>query len=390
MWRIVRVVSVDSPKPKRWRAFVCPDCRQVLRVPHDHAGLGIVCVACDRLLRLPAPGESPPLLAATETEPTSSRESGAFAHAQSRAADPAAAGVKRRRRTADDEEEIFDETFADKQEASPWMIQAGVASVALLGLIVVVTLLWPKGEREESVRAVAEPAAGETTAPAEGQPAEAESGERLLPIKLITDTLEPRIQAFLEAETLEEQARLVHRPDRALPRMREFHGDGYRPVGFRSVVWKAANRWQGDWAIVVVTDDEFEHRMIALNREDDWKISWEAMTGWSEVDWNTVKQQRPSETLLCRAMVKRSDYFNFGFADEGEWVCYFLSSPDGETGLYGYVRRGSEAHGKLDFLEGEQTSPFVLRIRYPDEAPADNQVLIEEVVARDWADDSES
>lgn len=385
---MVRVVAVETSKPKRWRAFVCPDCRQVLRVARDHAGAGIVCVACDRLLRLPDPGESPSLLRDPVGGERPSGESRSFAKAEGRAVGDEEVGrLKKRRRVADDEEEIFDETFADKAEASPWMIQAGVASVALLGAIVVATLLWPKGEQEESTdlpsglpaaAAEASDATGEETGPT----------EELLPIKLVADVLEPRIRAFLEAPSLEEQAELVYRPERVLPWMREYHGDAYEPAGFRSVVWSAANRWQGDWAIVVVTDESYERRMIALNRADDWKISWEAMTGWSEVDWETIKRDRPRETLLCRAMVKRSDYYNFGFADESEWLCFFLSSPDGERGLYGYVRRGSEAHAKLDFLEGQQTVPFVLRIRYPDEAPADNQVLIEEVVARDWADDS--
>ena len=43
---------------RRWNAFVCQDCRAIFRVPADYVGKGIVCPRCDRMLRMPLPGES--------------------------------------------------------------------------------------------------------------------------------------------------------------------------------------------------------------------------------------------------------------------------------------------------------------------------------------------
>jgi hypothetical protein len=39
---------------RRWSAYVCPECRFVFRVPKDHAGKGVVCTSCQRLLRIPS------------------------------------------------------------------------------------------------------------------------------------------------------------------------------------------------------------------------------------------------------------------------------------------------------------------------------------------------
>ncbi len=64
-----------AEKPRRWSAFVCPECRFVFRVPRDHDGEGIVCPSCRRMLRLPGEGDkTAPLIAPLKKIPASTSE----------------------------------------------------------------------------------------------------------------------------------------------------------------------------------------------------------------------------------------------------------------------------------------------------------------------------
>ena len=70
MLRPVEETETMIETPRRWSAFVCPECRFVFRVPRDHDGEGIVCPSCRRMLRLPGEDdETAPLLAALKTIP---------------------------------------------------------------------------------------------------------------------------------------------------------------------------------------------------------------------------------------------------------------------------------------------------------------------------------
>ncbi len=70
MLRAVEETETMIETPRRWSAYVCPECRFVFRVPRDHDGEGIVCPSCRRMLRLPGEDdETAPLLAALKTIP---------------------------------------------------------------------------------------------------------------------------------------------------------------------------------------------------------------------------------------------------------------------------------------------------------------------------------
>ena len=53
----VSTTEQEPTAPRRWSAFVCPDCRFVFRLSRDHDGKGIICPSCRRMLRIPHEGE---------------------------------------------------------------------------------------------------------------------------------------------------------------------------------------------------------------------------------------------------------------------------------------------------------------------------------------------
>lgn len=70
MWKVwvMTEVSESAKGPRRWGAFVCPECRYVFRVSREYEGGGVVCPSCRRLLRLPGKDdETAPLFAKVRT-----------------------------------------------------------------------------------------------------------------------------------------------------------------------------------------------------------------------------------------------------------------------------------------------------------------------------------
>ena len=52
-WSIVFGVPHTSQKKRTWAAYACPMCRFVFRVSKQYDGSGIVCPACQNLLKVP-------------------------------------------------------------------------------------------------------------------------------------------------------------------------------------------------------------------------------------------------------------------------------------------------------------------------------------------------
>ena len=140
----------------------------------------------------------------------------------------------------------------------------------------------------------------------------------------------------------------------------------------------------GDAIKATIQDGNFVNREIYVVDEDGWKVDWESWAGWSEMDWDEFKKSRTSEKVMFRVVVSDVSYYNFAFADESRWSSYRLESPDGERALFGYVPRAGALDARLKSLEGIKNRPFVVKLRYPDEAPSDNQVLVEEIVEEGW------
>lgn len=359
--------AVPATTQRRWNGFVCPSCRSLFRVASGHDGRGVVCPACRRMLRLPEEGEeTPPLVVDDGKGALRRRRRHSEAHREKRAA------------------EIFDETFARKTGPDPIFARMLVAAVVTIVLVLVAGLLWPRGERAP------EPVAGarDSDLPEALRPVEEEEDEvmsRILAPATVRDELEPVVRSYLEAPDLEAAAEFVAHRDLTQPRMREHYGQDYRPLGLRGIDWSGTLTRGRGWASFRIETNDFETRTVFLIDDGGWKLDWESWAGWSPMTWEELRAEQPTETIRVRARVRPTEYYNFGFA-EADWHSVMLAAPDDENAIYGYVPAGSELHTRLNFLDGVRERRLLLDIRYPENAPIDNQVFIEAVVGEDWLD----
>ena len=382
----------------------------VFRVPQDHDGVGIVCPGCRRLLKIPHEHDEPPPLmvplrsvepawpqAQPLANPPSSSGQGESAHDPQRqtqagapAQSPATPAVmmlkrKRRRKSKKDESpdwerdgtgpELEDEEVESRR--MHWMLGGG--GLLLAGIIAGVIL---------ALRSA--PEAPEVAIEAPTHPQASQSSVELSDMQLL-QLAEPLAGQFLNAGTVEALLPLVRDPSRAEPRMRRLYPDGTLPApGLSEFKPEELMERQGKVCTVQIRNRDFEPRLISfVETPGGLKVDWEAWVGWSDISWADFTRQRITKPTLFRVVLEPVEYYNFGFSDENQWVSYRLTTLDGESSLYGYAVRGSDLDGKIKPPTEFKCVYATLMLRFPDGASDANQVLIDDWLGNCWSIENE-
>jgi hypothetical protein len=346
----------DTLNPaRRWNSFVCPGCRFVFRVPRDHDGKGVVCPACRIMLRLPGAEDAPPPL----LSPT-------------------------RDGTGDLPEEIETEDEGDFP-AGPgrgdlrFLLGLALPALVLLGLFA----WWMLPDPSKPPVAVASPAA------APPRPAEVAA---VPPVKTLIGEVESVVKGFLEAPTPEDMLRHVRDPERIAPMLKvRLGGEPFAAPGFREILADSVTTTGGGSILSVkVRTGDFELReIVLLGGEGNLKVDWESWVGWSEMPWEDFQRERPVDGKWFRVTLSRVVYYNFAFKDETEWVSYRLDSPEGKNSLYGYVARASALDERIRPIDENGKVKLLLKLKFPPDAAAGNQVIIDAVSGHEWVDQAD-
>jgi len=195
------------------------------------------------------------------------------------------------------------------------------------------------------------------------------------------------IEDFLSAKSYEECLKYVRDPKRVGELMKKHYlSEAYSAVEFR----KPEDGWQmhpyESFLITNVQTTDFENLAVAVERQSDGKylIDWESFVGYSDLPWEEISEKRPTEPLLIRARASLSSYYNFGFTEE-VWACVQLQDQDGDHNLYGYIKLDDPLLKELGRVMSPRAASHVtLKVAFPEDAKADNQVLITEVVTNGW------
>lgn len=196
----------------------------------------------------------------------------------------------------------------------------------------------------------------------------------------------PLAEKFLNATTIAEMLPFVYDPKVIEKKMLSHYPTGkITPTGMSKFNSSGRVSYKDSFAAVTIQTPEFETKQLAfIDAGDGLKIDWESWVGWSEMPWIDFLKIKPTEPKLVRVMLKWVDYYNFDFFDEKKWRAYRLTSPDGETMLYGYAARNSLLDQRLRPGEPGTTVAVMLKIHFPENAQKDNQVIIDEYVSDGW------
>ena len=197
---------------------------------------------------------------------------------------------------------------------------------------------------------------------------------------------EPLARKFLEARTVEEMLKVVRNPGETGARLRRRYPDGrITPPGLAEFNAGNAVAYADHTASVDVRTADFAVRQLDfVGTPAGLRIDWESWAGWCELPWNDFLAKRPTDPQVFRVIMRKVDYYNFEFADDGKWRSYRLESQDGDHGLYGYVERGSVLDERLLLDADAKQARVILKLRFPEGSAGTEQVRIEELVNDGW------
>jgi len=318
------------------------------------------------MLRLPAPGEDPgPLIA----HPS-----------------PVQAPGHEDDHEEEEHEHDHDHDHAEEKEGSTLRFIAMMAVPGLLLLGLFAWLLMPE-----------EPAAPGTITPAvtnereqESRPVRAEPEAVAPPAATDAVQMEAAAKGFLDAPTVEQALKWIYRADELRPKVEAWYAaQPYKAPGFKGMIEDMDTVVLASGEVTVmgmaIRTGDFEMRQLpVVKTSEGYRVDWESWVAWSEMSWEDFKKQRPTEPKLFRVISSPAIYYNFEFRDESKWVSFSLGSLDGEDTLYGYTPVGSDLAARLRPLDGVGHRKVTLKLRFPENSPTDNQVLIEEIVGEDW------
>ena len=378
-----RLPVPDDFKQKRtWAELVCPDCSQMFRVPIDQDGEDVICPDCQFFLNISG-SEKDTLPTANEAPSTSS-----------------STGQRRVRRKKQKSQASPDwerkSTVARSNSGNPllWIVGG-----ALLGLIVVGVGAWvmlgSKDEKKSSddivilspVRPVAP-----ILLPEDQMTAEEKRRQ-----KQILDTVKTRnsflgdgaevVKKFLNAKTPAELESLVRTPAVTVPRMRAWYATHeWKPPGVKDVAYRGDVRVQGVIGMMVVRLNDFSVKPVVLeNTPGGYLVDWESWVAWSSMDWEDLFEKRPTEPVEVRVHCSLDNYYNREFNDDSKWVSVRLAHPTSERTIYGYIAKDSPSMMVLlaDIRNMERLAT-IIKVHYPENSVANNQVVISEYLLKGW------
>jgi DNA-directed RNA polymerase subunit RPC12/RpoP len=413
-----------TPAQRRWNPYICQDCRAIFRVPSDYEGTGVVCPKCDRMMRLPKPGEvvadeanfgtmhavtadsdvsvstapestlwdstdphfaDPPPHENREVAPSSISPAPSITESITRKGEPMRRRKKHRRKSDADANEWQDHSERRghdlSSESSRWVI-GGVIALGFALLLLVASLATHLGPKK--VVAPIKPVVIELPNITHANPV-FDRTKYLTEISAIESVIRKFLQARTPDEMLLHVRQTPHIKDRVLAyyQKHSFQMPGFSKIDDESVDLST----DGKMFTASVVTNVFSKTGIAVLEEDHgYLVDWESWVGWSEMSFEELMKEKPTTPVELRVSVESENYYNFDFPPEDErlWQSYRLVAPDGVLFLHGYVKKASDLDNDLRLSPDQTVKNVILRIKYPEKSTNQKQVLIDSIVADGW------
>lgn len=202
------------------------------------------------------------------------------------------------------------------------------------------------------------------------------------------------LRQYLHADGWEAKLAFVRQPDEVRGRMMEWYGhpshrgsDGPADLGeirHRNQV-VSAGRTFILLAAEVLPSHEVQYFAVEKAADDRFLVDWEVSEGYQPMPLEDFQRLKPTSDTSFRVRVKRHDYYNYGFSNPDEYVCYRLYYPGRDFELFGYVAVGSDVELAMDdVLEGGDAVNLIVRVRYPELPRDERQVIITDIDHPNW------
>jgi len=214
-----------------------------------------------------------------------------------------------------------------------------------------------------------------------------------------TERAKAAVQAFMTATTVEEMAKHVRQPDRALPRMKAHYGEAKPgPVKFEFGDHITESEKDGMLLVLIDTRVGFEEQYMVVEvpkKDGPAKVDWESWVGWCEMPWADFIKKGSDAAKEFRVAATLSDYYNFDYSDGKKFLCCRLVDKDNTETIFAYCEADSKSAQTLLKEIGEQqkrsaeenaapTQTFTLKLSMKAADAARKQAWIEDVICTGW------
>lgn len=392
--------STTTETKQKWGAYICPSCNSVFRLITSSNAQASRCPNCADYLHITPRSESTP----AQWNPNQqllSKQSQHLSDTTPHSTDPTnkTKGPRRRKQKKKNNHTSTQWDSAQEQPSSsrstsakPWII---VFFLSLLSIASPLFLLAKKNEINKIHTQLSNPTNFRKITSSEfnssvglNKSIEESKTQNIRAINESTELCTQAVTLFLEASTIDDMLPLIHDRERLEPLIRRYYKkNSYKKRGFKEILIKQGSRISGNfYTFRVVTSDYKTDSIVCVDQGNDtFLVDWESWIGYGDLTQAELRKQKPTRPTAIRALVKKTNYYNFQFSDDSQWQAYQISTKDSDDILYGYVLSSSAAHLELaSFVSEKKVTALQLKIRYPKANKRASQVIIDSVISNGW------
>lgn len=124
--------------------------------------------------------------------------------------------------------------------------------------------------------------------------------------------------------------------------------------------------------------------LLVADEKGEWRLDFPAFARLATPAWSEFLEGK-AESVTVRVYVAADQYFNGPFADESQWKCFGIASPEVADLLYGYCKVDSLQTQAIQKVLADKKMARVTLVLHRVEGAASRQYLIKRVLAEDWA-----
>lgn len=201
------------------------------------------------------------------------------------------------------------------------------------------------------------------------------------------------VKDFYDSRTIDELLRYVRHPERVRPLMEHYYSE--RPLAPARVISILAldpltiqNRATFWMVSSELENGESSQVLVDVGSDRQAKVDWETSVCYQPMDWDKFAESRSiGHGVDFRVYVEPDNFYTYEFSDSSVYASYRLTALNGEAVLYGYAKRGSGLHGRIEQLLAESkdhAAPMILTLRMPAAGDSKRAVHIERLISPKW------
>lgn len=201
---------------------------------------------------------------------------------------------------------------------------------------------------------------------------------------------------FHKTPTWEEKLEYVIAPDRVRPLMEDWYRRHPEDIYYNRIGYYEdfTLTHDGDSYLNVAVEvskatdlpgNEKPFYMAMKRTKSGYKVDWEVSSGYQPMDVVDYREQRPVTPMEFRFTIEKGDYFNFGFTSD-DYHCFTATYVGLDRPFFIYGRKDDPTARDLHTMleEVKPSMGAIVRVRYPEKAQADDQLILEGVVSKTW------